>query len=388
MNWTLEDRGFLPNRDPITTIQDRDFRFIEQFARELPSLVDDGRFQEQVGYTADSGWFEKKNFSLTEFMECENDLTVERAFMLFCYFASAYIHARDRRGQKHNVIPATIARPLVRLSKAVHRPPILSYASYCLHNWKRIDKTKPIELGNIELLQNFSSEAKRDEDWFILVHVDIEARANNALHAIEDIYRQIRRNDNPEEVVRLLNQLCDSMVEMNKTLNRMPENCDPAVYFAKVRPYIFGFTDVTYEGCFDNEPQSYRGETGAQSSIIPSIINALGVRHKDSMLTQHLEDMKDYMPDEHLDFMALAEKTSIKSYVLQCCAKGNNARAVRTAYNDCLEQLVVFRSKHFEYAVNYIEKRVTNPTGTGGTPYAKWLKELIEETRTYFLPDE
>ena len=45
----------------------------------------------------------------------------------------------------------------------------------------------------------------------------------------------------------------------------MPEGCSAEVYFKKVRPYIFGFTDIVYEGCFGDVPQSYRGETGAQS---------------------------------------------------------------------------------------------------------------------------
>ena len=38
-----------------------------------------------------------------------------------------------------------------------------------------------------------------------------------------------------------------------------------------------------------------------------------------------------------------------------------------------------------DYAVNYIEKKVDNPLGTGGTPYIPWLKQLIEETREFLL---
>ena len=39
---------------------------------------------------------------------------------------------------------------------------------------------------------------------------------------------------------------------MNRTLNRMPEGCSPEVYFRKVRPYIFGFTDIIYEAAATN----------------------------------------------------------------------------------------------------------------------------------------
>jgi len=48
-------------------------------------------------------------------------------------------------------------------------------------------------------------------------------------------------------------------------------------------------------------------------------------------------------------------------------------------------QLLAFRTRHFEYAVNYIEKKVDNPIATGGTPYVPWLHQLIEETKSYYL---
>ena len=56
---------------------------------------------------------------------------------------------------------------------------MLSYASYALDNWRRLDPASPIELGNIALLQNFLGGL--DEEWFVLVHVDIEAKAGKAL---------------------------------------------------------------------------------------------------------------------------------------------------------------------------------------------------------------
>ena len=57
----------------------------------------------------------------------------------------------------------------------------------------------------------------------------------------------------------------------------------------------------------------------------------------------------------------------------------------RITYNACLDELIAFRSRHFEYAVNYIEKKVDNPIATGGTPYVPWLRQLIEETKGFYL---
>jgi len=37
------------------------------------------------------------------------------------------------------------------------------------------------------------------------------------------------------------------------------------------------------------------------------------------------------------------------------------------------------------HAINYIEKKVANPIATGGTPYIPWLRQIIEETKEFFL---
>src|ERR1022692_387395 len=97
MNWSLEDRGFLPNDDPLETIGDSDFSFLEQHARELPLLVDSGKYRESTSYV--NCFFGRKNFSLSEFIDCENHAKIERAFMLFSYMASAWIHSKDYRGK-------------------------------------------------------------------------------------------------------------------------------------------------------------------------------------------------------------------------------------------------------------------------------------------------
>ena len=295
----------------------------------------------------------------------------------FSYFASAYVHSPGL--PTVNRLPAYLADPLVRLAHLVDRPPILSYASYCLHNWRRLDPAGPVALGNIALLQNFSTakDGKEDEDWFILVHVDIEARAGAALQAVSRMRDAIARDD-PAAMETLLERTAGSLQAMNRTLARMPEGCSPEVYFRKVRPYIFGFTDIIYEGCFGDVPQSYRGETGAQSSIVPTMLMALGIRHKNSLLTKHLEDMQTYMPTPHRQF--IADAVSCRDFVVRVGSK-----RIKEWYNASIGELIAFRSKHFEYAVNYIEKKVDNPIATGGTPYVPWLRQLIEETKEFYL---
>ena len=60
--------------------------------------------------------------------------------------------------------------------------------------------------------------------------------------------------------------------------------------------------------------------------------------------------------------------------------------ADKEPYNDVLEAMATFRETHLGFAHEYIDKRVADPRGTGGTPYMKWLAQLISETRAHQIP--
>jgi len=375
MKWTLLDRGFLPTPDPLPKLVAAVFAHIEQLGRDLPELVGRRTFREKAPGVLRAA----SDFS--PLIKPENDAVAERLFLLFSYFASAYVHAPGLPTVQK--LPAEIAGPLMRLAQICERPPILSYASYCLHNWRRIDAAGPIALGNIELTQNFSlaGDGRSDEDWFILVHVDIEARAGVILSAFQTLPSAMQ-SDDPSGLENGLRQVLAGLRAMNRTMARMPDGCSAEVYFRKVRPYIFGFDNIVYEGCFQDAPQSYRGETGAQSSIIPAVNAALGIRHKDSLLTRHLDDMRHYMPAAHRRF--IESEVGVRDRVLELVGK-NGAVVLKELYNACVGEVIAFRSRHFEYAVNYIQKKVDNPLATGGTPYITWLKQLIVETESHYV---
>ena len=114
---------------------------------------------------------------------------------------------------------------------------------------------------------------------------------------------------------------------------------------------------------------------------MPTLLAALGVRHRDSLLTTHLDDMRKYMPPAHRKF--ILDRVSVRDFVVQHAV--HRRGPLTELYNACLAELIAFRSRHFDYAVNYIEKKVDNPLATGGTPYIPWLRQLIDETKTYLL---
>ncbi len=367
-----DDRGFLPHTDPVDQLPSW-FSAWDEMGRDLPKLL----ISDHVRPAIDS-------MPVLDFSQLQTQPERERAMLLLSYFAHAYVWGGGEVAKK---LPASLAIPWSRAAEYLGRPPVLSYASYALHNWRRIDASGPIALGNIALRQNFL--AGQDEEWFILVHVDIEAKAAAALAAFGPVLHAIG-NDDPQRVTSKLTIIAESLELMCATLDRMPERCDPYIYFHRVRPYLYGWKDqpalpdgMIYEGCFEGKPQKFRGETGAQSGIIPSLDALLGVTHKDDPLRSYLLEMRDYMPPAHRTFLKTLEAgPSVRDYV----AKRGDVTGLRDVYNACVSLVHRFRATHLEYAASYIHKQGQtsranpNDVGTGGTPFMPYLKKHRDET--------
>jgi indoleamine 2,3-dioxygenase len=183
---------------------------------------------------------------------------------------------------------------------------------------------------------------------------------------------------------------------MYDVLARMPERCDPYVYFHRVRPYIFGWKNnpalpngVVYEGVDElgGQGMSYRGETGAQSSIVPALDGALGIEHERDELRDYLMEMRDYMPPAHVRFIESVEQgPSIRK-----CVKALGRPGTTALFNRSVELLADFRAMHLQYASTYIfaqaQKTPGNPSavGTGGTPFIPYLRKHRDETRNQSL---
>ena len=103
-------------------------------------------------------------------------------------------HAFMWGGNKpEKILPEVISKPWVKLSKYLGRPPILSYASYCLDNWYKVNQKEPISLDNVALINNFLGGV--DEDWFVTIHVCIEDAAGDAIDAAYKLSRLNESNN-------------------------------------------------------------------------------------------------------------------------------------------------------------------------------------------------
>lgn len=373
-------RGFLPESDPLQELPS-EFSAWEQAAADLPKLLVSDRIRSILA-----------RLPLLNPGTLGSAAERERAMMLLSYLGHAYVWGE---GTAPAALPAVIARPWFELAGVLGRPPVLSYASYALCNWRRLDAQGPISCGNIVLLQNFLGGI--DEEWFILIHIDIEARAAAAVASIPQALSAAGQED-PQALASALAVIAGALEEMNRVMDRMPEHCDPYCYYNRVRPYIHGWKDnpalpngLVYEGvdAYGGQPQRFRGETGAQSAIVPALDALLGVGHKDDPLLHYLREMREYMPPAHRRFITDIEASGgVRQFVSKAASTSSE---LKDNYNRCVQLLRRFRNTHLSYASSYIDKQkqtsVNNPTkvGTGGTPFMVYLQKHRDETDEFLI---
>ena len=366
LNFSILEIGFLPNK--ISTLLSNEFDDVEHIAKNLPKILANNQIKDEV-----LNLETEKNISNLSIDE------LERAMLLYSYIGHGYIWGGT---SIEKVIPKNISKTWYKISQKLDRPPILSYASYALNNWKLQDVNKPFDLENIRILQNFLGGM--DEDWFIMIHIAIEHEAKEILNNLKTYYL-----DKNKDQSYLENALV-SIKKINQIMNRMPEKCDPFIYYNRVRPYIFGWKNnpatpngVIYEDVeeYGGNPQLFRGETGAQSSIVPALDALLGVTHSNDPLKEYLDEMRLYMPKEHRNLLNDLDQWS----------ENNRDKSIRedssvVLSDEIIKEVHAFRNKHLEYARIYIHEQSlsnqnnSNVVGTGGTPFMKYLDKHLQET--------
>ncbi len=373
---------FLPSKDPLIKYKttSKSLNLISEISEQLPKLLLTGSVQNTINKL-------KNNDLSVDKVIADNDLREIRLAMVHISFiAHSFIWGSETPSK---ILPEVIAKPWVKLSKILGRPPILSYASYCLDNWYRLNKKDDICLENVGLHTNFLGGV--DEDWFVTIHVCIENAAGDAIKAATKLAKLNEKHSVNDFSIHL-RAIIKSLRKVNAIFSRMPEKCDPYVYYHRVRPFIFGTKDnpdlkkgLIYQNQFNNKPQFFRGETGAQSSIMPFLDGALGIYHTQDHLRHYLNEMRDYMPPEHRNAIEHVENISNAKALI------HESKKLINEYNKCLEEIRIFRAQHLEFAATYIHKQsqIKNPfgrggstiTGTGGTPFMKYLKKHRDETQ-------
>ena len=118
------DRGFLPAEDPLPRLPS-EFGPWEELAAELPKLLATMRIRSFLDHAP--------NFDMSLL---QTEAEFERAMLILSYFGHAYVWGQVQPAYR---LPAALARPWYQVAQKLGRPPVLSYASYALQNWRRVD---------------------------------------------------------------------------------------------------------------------------------------------------------------------------------------------------------------------------------------------------------
>ncbi|WP_374405669.1 indoleamine 2,3-dioxygenase [Pelagerythrobacter sp.] len=372
------ERGFLSHYEIDSIALPRQFDAVVEAAGNLSGLLTTGRVRHWLDALPDP--------RIEDWAKEAPEEEVRTAMVHYSFLVQAYVWG-EADPPAH--LPADLARPMVAIADRLGQAPLLPYSGYVLDNWYRLDKSGPVDLDNIVMHQNFLGGD--DENWFVLVHVAIEAEAGVLLDNAAKLVSVAKQGDEAE-ATRLLVEMDQAWERIYGHFARMPERCDPYIYFHRVRPYIHGWANnpalgggLVYEGIerFGDTPQAFRGQTGSQSSIVPAMDALFQVGHSDDPLKSFLDELHQYRPVPHRRFIEdLAAQSTLRDFVT---ASGN--QALKDAFNACLEQSARFRTRHLEYAASYINKQAGSiagndpDVGTGGTPFMKYLKKHRDENR-------
>jgi indoleamine 2,3-dioxygenase len=376
------ERGFLSPYEIDEIFLPTRFDRIVDTAERLDDLLSTGRVRHWLGDLPEP--------RIAAWASEAPEEQVRTMMVHYSFLVQAYVWGEP---EPPALLPANLARPIVALADRLGQAPLLPYSGYVLDNWARIDKAGPIALDNIRMVQNFLGGA--DENWFVMIHVAIEAEAGVLLDSAVKLLAAARCEDS-KACEALLTEMDAAWERIYAVFARMPERCDPYIYFHRVRPYIHGWANnpalgagLVYEGVekFAGRPQAFRGQTGSQSSIVPAMDALFGVAHSDDPLKRFLDELHRYRPLAHRRFIEdLAQSSTLRKFVSRA-----SSPALRDAFNACLEQLARFRTLHLEYAASYINKQAGSipgndpAVGTGGTPFMKYLKKHRDENRAQII---
>lgn len=354
--------GFLPTQAPLERLPDSYYEPWEYIVKNLQGLVLSKRLREVV---------EKMPVLSTERLFGEAQW--RRAYSELAFITHAYIWGGDKPAER---VPPPVTIPFLQTCEHLELPPVATYAGLVLWNWKPIfDAERADTLANLDMIDTFTGSL--DEKWFYLISVAVESRGGSLIPLMLRAIEAANHNDKAV-VTRCLQEFAERLDELGITLSRMYENCDPHVFYHRIRPFLAGSKNMSEAGLpngviFDNggpiNKQRYvqfSGGSNAQSSIIQFFDIVLNVTHRptgmkaESRMVEKkrsapapnfIHDMRKYMPGPHARFLnAVSRVANISTFV----AEYSYDTELRTAFDACIAVLSNFRDRHIQMVSRYI----------------------------------
>ncbi|OIW22803.1 indoleamine 2,3-dioxygenase [Coniochaeta ligniaria NRRL 30616] len=410
----IELNGFLPEQLPVDSLSDPYYGPWESLIKDLPKLLKDRTIRSRVNA-----------LPVLSVSRLRTTAKWRRAYVILSFLAHGYIWGGDYAAE---VLPPSITVPLLKVSAHLELPPVATYASTCLWNF-RSSSDDLTRLESLQALHTFTGT--EDESWFYIVSVAMEAQG---AHIIPIMLRAMKtvKNRDYSTITHALEELSTCIRRIHSLLGRMYEKCNPVVFYYQIRPFLAGSKNMAAaglpRGVFYDEGDGeghwlqLRGGSNGQSSLIQFLDIVLGVEHtfsgnsspdaKTSASEPSFhQEVRAYMPAAHRQFLEHVSRIgSIRNL-----ASGNSLpdeapeqERLRAAFQTATSALAEFRNKHLGIVTRYIIIPSRRPppdrsnvhvglagapvgtsldtrergelTGTGGTALLPFLKQVRDET--------
>ncbi|KAI9368222.1 Indoleamine 2,3-dioxygenase [Aspergillus egyptiacus] len=405
--------GFLPDAPPLQSLEDPYYAPWETIARNLTDHVQNNTLREAVD-----------RLPILSTQKLQTGPEWRRAYSVLAYFTHAYVWGGET---PRDILPPAISVPFLEVSSHLELPPCATYAA--LNLWNFVPTSLAADLTSPDnLAVSLSFTGTKDEEWFFMVSVAMEAKGAQLIQLMLDTIQGVKDDDQPQ-VATYLMQLSEGINELGRILERMYEKNAPPVFFHHLRPYLAGSKNMAKAGLpsglfYDlgegkGEWRQYSGGSNAQSSLIQALDIFLGVQHsatgnpngeksQSPGKTAYIQEMRNYMPGPHRRFLEMLTRISNVREFAMSYKLGSD---VRDAYNTAVMSMGVFRDKHIQIVTRYIINAAKLPppqnatsslnlatltcthlkdkdghvssgvNGTGGTDLIPFLKQTRDATK-------
>jgi len=293
LNIILEDydispiNGFIPHDLPLQQL-DSYYAGWEEAVRQLPANFSQKTYRSKLD-----------NLAILSTSKLHTKAEWQRAYVLLTFMTHGYIWGGEvpaevflpfqffqTNANEIQILPPCISVPIIVVAEHLGIPPTATAASLCLYNFSASSPdllTSPEELAS---LHTFTGT--RDEEWFYLVSVAIEARGAPIIPIMLSAMDAVRAK-NPSMVIECLTKFVICVNEITALLERMYEECGPEVFYHEIRPALAGSKNMAAaglprgvfydEGDGKGEWRQCSGGSNAQSSTIQFLDLILGIRH-------------------------------------------------------------------------------------------------------------
>ena len=386
-----KDHGFLPIREPLKVLP-AEYTELQNLINNLHVFQSENK--EEKGVLGIPNEIEKQLGFIPDYssiIDKETDVFVLQAlYRAYTFLTSGFtlelayqeFLSSGNYGIARQILPANIAKPLVLVSGKLDVYPWLDYHySYSLGNYVKKNPAGDLDWKNLDMACKFTGTS--DEIGFIMVHVYINEVSPQLVESVMEYGLN-------KSVTSL--QMCGNvMQEMNRrrrdmwTASRHERYNDFRIFIMGIKgnDKIFG-PGLVYDGCFNNEPQQYRGQTGAQDSIIPMIDIFTGIVdfYPDNKLTEYLLDLRTYRPKCIQNFFVDLREHYNKNPLFKQLTDAKCYEGLVYLLK-IVDEVYLFRNGHWQFVQKYIMSNTKYAFATGGTPITTWLINQIEAVLEY-----